>query len=572
MRLAWWPAGVLAAAILVAGMAGSARAAEPPWTWLWVYAPRNFQVDKGVDDLIALMGRAKKAGYNGVLIGDSKFGRIADRPDNYYVNLERTRKAAEDLGIELIPGVFPVGYSNDILQNNPQLAEGIAVRDCPMVVSGGKATVAHPENLLAGGGFEEMSGKRFAGWDWMDECAARDTEVKHSGAASVRLEKFRAVASHGNARVVRKLALAPWRQYRVDAWIKTRDLAGAGEANINPIGGGRSLNYARLGVKPTQDWTQHAILFNTLDNAEVNLYIGLWGGREGTLWIDDVSVREVAGVNMLRRDGCPLKVTSEDGRTEYAEGTDFERWEYPKMGRVPWPGGYEVVHPEPPLVLTAGSRIKDGEALKASFYHTVVIYDGQVSGCLVHDEVFTYLEGQVRQVRKYFAPKKYFMNHDEIRLAGQCALCRAGGKTAGQLLAENVRRCTGIIRKIAPEAEVFVWSDMFDPNHNAVDKYYLVGSTFAGSWEGLDPGVRVACWYFEKRDESLGFFAKRGHKTILAGYYDADDVGANVRGWRDAAAKVQGAEGLIYTTWRGEYKDLEAFAKFALEPRQEAVP
>ena len=38
--------------------------------WLWVYAKCNFQVDKSTDKLIALMERAKKAGYNGVHVND----------------------------------------------------------------------------------------------------------------------------------------------------------------------------------------------------------------------------------------------------------------------------------------------------------------------------------------------------------------------------------------------------------------------------------------------------------------------------------------------------------------------
>ena len=553
--------------VLVAAWALPARAAESPWRWLWVYAPRNFQVNERVDDLITLMGRAKKAGYNGVIIGDSKFGRIEGRPDWYYTNLARTRKAAEDLGLELIPAVMSVGYSNDVLQNNPNLAEGMPVRDCPMLVKGGRATVADPSNRLPNGGFEETRGDKIAGWDWMDECVRRDTEVRHSGAASARVDKFREGSSHGNGRLVKKLALAPYRQYRVDAWIKTRDLAPAASLLINPLAEGRALNHATLGARPTQDWTLHSILFNTLEHAEVSLYIGIWGGKEGAFWMDDVSVHEVAGVNMVRREGCPLRVTSADGRTVYEEGRDFQPWAYPKMGRVPWPGAYEVVHPEPPLVLAPGSRIQEGETLKVSFYHTVVIYDGQVSACLVHDELFGYMEKQVRLIKQHFAPRKYLMSHDELRVAGHCELCRAGGKTAGQVLAENVRRCREIIRRVDPDAEVFVWSDMFDPNHNAVDKYYLVPSTLAGSWEGLPKDVNVACWYFEKRDASMPFFAQRGHKMIMAGYYDTDDVRANVMGWRDAAAKVKGADGLIYTTWRSEYKDLETFAKFALQPR-----
>ncbi|HUU93956.1 MAG TPA: hypothetical protein VM238_22405, partial [Phycisphaerae bacterium] len=292
---------------LVFAPPATVRAEAPPWQWLWVYVSTNFQVNERADAFIALMDRAKKAGYNGMLVADYKFGNLKDRPAWYYTNLERVRKAAADLELELIPAVMPIGYSGSILQHNPDLAAGIPVRECPMVVKGGKATVANPANRLSNGGFEEAGGKRLPGWDWMDACARRDMAVKHSGEASLRMTAFREGESHGNGRVVKKLALAPFRQYRVDVWIKTQGLSNAGDVRINPLAGGRTLNYTDVGVKATQDWRQHSALFNSLDNAEVGLYIGIWGGRDGTMWIDDVSVREVAGVNLLRRDGCPLR-------------------------------------------------------------------------------------------------------------------------------------------------------------------------------------------------------------------------------------------------------------------------
>ena len=557
----------LLAAIVV--MAASAASSEPAPQWLWVYVSTNLQVDQRADDLVALMDRARKAGYNGVLLADYKFGNLADRPANYYRNLERVRETADRLGLEIVPAVMPIGYSGSILQHDPNLAAAIPVRDCPLVVHDGKASVDGPENLLPNGGFEQVARGKAAGWDWMDQCASRDTVVRHGGEASLRMTAFRAENDHGNGRIVRTLALAPFRQYRVDCWIRTEGLSGASEVRINPLAGGRGLNHTHLGVKAAQDWTRHSILFNSLDHSEVKLYIGIWGGRDGTLWVDDVSVREVAGVNLLRRDGCPLVVRSADGQTVYQEGRDFLRWEYPKMGRVPWPGSYEVVHPEPPLVLAPGSRIGEGDRLTVSFFHTVVVGSDQVGCCLSHPDLFKYLEDQTRLVKKYLRPRKYMMSHDEIRVAGWCDLCRAGGRTAGQVLAENVRRCTDIIRRVDPQTEIFVWSDMFDPHHNARDNYYLVASTLAGSWEGLDPGVRVVCWYFGKRGPSMPFFAERGHRILMAGYYDQSDVRANVFGWRAAAAKVPRAvRGLMYTTWRSNYKDLEAFAKFATAPME----
>ena len=539
--------------------------------WRWVYFPLNFQVNERVDELLALMKRAKAAGYTGILFTDSKFGRLEGRPPNYYANLERTRKTAADLGLELIPCVCPVGYSNDILQNNPNLAEGIAVRDAPFIVRGKEAVLADRDELLPGGAFEEAKNGKLSGWDWMDgpgQSIVQDTATRHGGAASARMQDFRKGNEGGNCRLVKKVALTPWRQYHLSVWIKTKDAAPAGDLRVAVLApsapGGpaeRELNFTNLGVKATQDWTEHAIVFNSLECTEANIYIGIWGGRAGTIWLDDASLRPCAAVNMLRREGCPIRVASEDGKTEYAEGRDFERWEYPKMGRVPWPGEFEVYHPEPPIRLAAGSRIRDGQHLRVSYYHTVTIYDGQVSGCMRSDELFGYMEKSVRLLKEFFGAKKYFMSHDELRVAGQCGLCRDGRSTAGQVLAENVRRCAAMIRRVEPHAEIFVWSDMFDPHHNAVDKYYLVGSSLKGSWEGLDPAIRIANWNAGHRDESLAWFAGRGHKQILAAYYDTGDVRSELEGWLNSAAKVKGVEGVIYTTWQNQYKDVEAFAE-----------
>ena len=100
---------------------------------------------------------------------------------------------------------------------------------------------------------------------------------------------------------------------------------------------------------------------------------------------------------------------------------------------------------------------------------------------------------------------------------------------------------------------------MFDPYHNAVKDYYLVRGNIAGSWLGLDPSVIMANWNEGHRDESLTWFAKLGHKQLIAGYYDSPVE--NVRGWLDSAMKVQGVEGVMYTTWQGDYKNIERFAE-----------
>jgi hypothetical protein len=100
---------------------------------------------------------------------------------------------------------------------------------------------------------------------------------------------------------------------------------------------------------------------------------------------------------------------------------------------------------------------------------------------------------------------------------------------------------------------------MFDPHHNAVKDYYLVRGDLAGAWEGLDKSVVIMNWNFDKRDESLKFFADRGHRQVIAGYYDGP-VG-QVKQWLASAETVPGVVGVMYTTWHGNYDHIEAFAR-----------
>jgi len=67
-------------------------------------------------------------------------------------------------------------------------------------------------------------------------------------------------------------------------------------------------------------------------------------------------------------------------------------------------------------------------------------------------------------------------------------------------------------------------------------------------------------WYFSKRDASLKFFADRGQKQVIAGYYDSDP--AKVVDWLASAKKVPGSvTGVMYTTWQNNYSDLEKFSQ-----------
>src|SRR5882724_12062635 len=85
----------------------------------WFYVSQNLWVDQNVTNLVALMQRASQAGYTHLLLNDSKFCRLATMDAHFFQNLGVIKQAATNLNLEIVPTVFPVGYSNDLLFNDP---------------------------------------------------------------------------------------------------------------------------------------------------------------------------------------------------------------------------------------------------------------------------------------------------------------------------------------------------------------------------------------------------------------------------------------------------------------------
>ncbi len=547
-------------------LAGRGLAAEEPkLSQRWLYLASNLLVAENVDNAEKLLARAGAAGYNGVVLADYTLNILDRMPARYFRNVERFQGAAQKHGLEVIPCVGAFGYSEGILAHNPNLAEGLPVKDAPLIVHGDTAQIDNADKgLLPGGSFDEGRNHKASGWNYQDgpgKTSFLDTEVKHGGASSLRFENLAAGAEGSNGRVIKLVGLKPWRQYHASVWIKTDRFDTASEVKIQAIGTNhRSLIHSNLGVRPTQDWTEHQAVFNTLDCDQVNMYAGAWGGKSGKLWLDDFRLEEIAFVNLLRRQACPVVVTDADGKT-LVEGKDFAELRDPKAGTTPYAGSFDVFHQPPTLKLLPGSRVKDGDRLKVSYYHTCTVHDNQVCCCLADPEVFKIFEDQVRRIDKAFSPQRYFLEYDEIRVANWCPACQQAGRSAGQLLADNVRRCCAIMRTVHSDAKLCVWSDMFDPHHNAHDNYYLVNGNWAGSWEGLPADVLVVNWNSQKAKDGLPWFAGRGNHKVLAGYYDHDP--AQIVDWLHQGANQPGIDGAMYTTWRQDFSKLEAFAEAA---------
>ena len=493
---------------------------------LWFYYSADLSRDDALTQLEPVWRRAAAAGYTKVMLVDSKLARLSEQNASYFATLELVKSLAHTLGLEIVPGVFWIGRSHPLLARSPDLAEGLPVRGTRFVVRGG---IAH---LSA------------------DPPVALGTRPSRIEPAVLVTGRSATISKHGGtARFGFRVPVSPWRCYHVAVRVRTRDYTG--EPSIRVIGSRRRLDWSRIRVKNDQDWKVVHAVFNSLGNRTIEVQFGDWYPGEGKLEWRDWAIEEVGPLNLLRRADTPFTI---EGRRE---GRDFEAVRDTLLGMRPWRGQYDSWH-TPPAIRTA---LPDGTVLRASWYHAAVINEEQVTACLSEPRTLHLLRDEARSVRNALGTRGFAMLHDEIRALGWDPACVARKTTPGAILAEHVRQCARLLRG----AELYVWGDMFDPHQNAVRDDYLVNGSLAGSWTGLPSEVTILNWNAEDMRTSLRFFAARGHKQVICGYYDGPPNGIR---WlvRDARG-IRGVTGVMYTTWRNDYSQLEAFAHAARDEK-----
>ena len=533
-------AGVKKAASGMAAALPPSPVMEKRWLFFW----RDMSDPKQVDRTIAQFPRAQADGYNAVVFSSNVAPAKA----------AEFKQAAHKYGLGLVAMVM--GGAHD-----PNYEEGLLSQDALFVAHGG-AVSFQPDNptKVANGDFEDVTGNHFGGWSFQDNegvTTFADHAVTHGGKTSLRMENpGKNDGQHD--RIMQTIALQPHRQYRISFWVKTEGLAGgfSPEVKLLAADGQNGIGYQTFHCDATQDWTHYDLGFNSLDNVKGLLYLGTWGGTTGKVWWDDFRIDEIGLVNVLRRPGCPVSVRGEDGRV-YEEGRDYEKIVDPLLH--PW----QAYHDPPVIHLTAESRIKDGRRLRVSYYHPTIIYEDRVTQCLSEPKVFDDWRDEVKSANDLYHPAAFLMEHDELRVMDQCASCQAMHMTPGALLAWNIHKSAGIIRAIRPDAGLWVWSDMFDPYHNATDHFYLVNGPLKGSWKGLDKGIGIVNWNGGGGTKDVKFFADLGLKQVLSGYYDGDESGDGIQKWIGSAQGSPGVVGAMYTTWNDNYGPMDAWAQKA---------
>lgn len=516
----------------------------------WVYVSSGLGSDQELARVEGIARTASEHGLNGILFSGG-FDAMDLKTPEELARLTHLKQTCDRLGIEIIPSGFGVGYGGGVLSHDKNLAAGQPVRGALFVAKGNEAhLVADPAVKIANGNFEKVTDNFPADFTAHGSRAVLDTIVTHGEHATVRFENF--TDPDAGVYVAQSVRVHPYRCYRLRAWVKTEGAGPQMAMHLLAVApDGRSLDYMEPPLPETSDWHEVVWGFNSWYADQVEFRAGVSDGKHGKVWISDLSMEEVGLTNVLRRPGTPVTVRNEKTGKVYTEGRDYAAISDPQLD-------FSWNHEGPAIHLLPGSHIHSGDRLRVDYYHGTTIYRDQTTIDMSEPAVYAVWQHQIPLIEKYLAPKKYFLSMDEVRVGGFCEACQRRHLSMNQILGDCATRQYQMIRAANPQAEVYVWSDMFDPNHNAVDKYHLINGSFIGTWNYIPKDMIIACWYYEKRDQSLAFFSKLGYRTLGAGYYDADDL-ENPKGWLKSLEGTPGADGIMYTTWENKFQLLPAF-------------
>jgi hypothetical protein len=522
----------------------------------WFFMQNSLRSDDDLAHVSEQIKTAASVGLNGMVLSSS-LDHLSKKDQPFLDRLHKVSDLCAESNVELIPQIFSAGYGGGVLAFNKDLAAALLVTDALYVVNGTKAAFTpDPAVTFLNGGFEQYTDNRASAYNFHDlpgQVSFIDTSIRHSGAASLRFENFQSFP-YGHARVMQEISVTPNRLYRITCWVKTEGLQPAGALRLTVLTkDGRYIAPVDPDIPSTTDWRKVTIGFNSLRYDAVRIYAGAWGGTAGTFRIDDFTVEEIGMVNLLNRPGTPVTVRNERTGQTLILDCDYKQPVDPKRN-------FRFDHDGPDIDIIPASDVKDGDRLRVTFYHGIAINRGQVSVCMSEPEVYDIWRREAALVHKHLHPNRYLLSMDEIRTGGACLACKKRNMTLAQILGDCITRQHDILKSNNPGAEILIWSDMLDPQHNAHADYYLTDGDFTASWNYIPKDLTIVCWYHKIRAESLRHFDRLGHKTIAGAYYDSDNLD-NPKDWLGALDDTPNAQGIMYTTWQNKYDLLPDFGR-----------
>ena len=544
--------GLLASLLACSGL--PREPGERPGPELWVYVPGNLSLEENVRSATEVLREAASCGYTAVVLADSKFAFPDLMGPVYQRKVRRVVAAARSAGLEVIPAIADFGDGRALLTRDPNLAAGLPVREAPFRLKG---TEARPDRRLyprlRNGSFEESSAGRPAGWNVRGHDVVSLVRRDGDDRTALRFD-----AEAGFSRVSQSAELPPWQAFRIGI-----DLWARGELDpttfvVGASVGERPLVFQHLVIDPDAVWHRYHVVFNSMEGGEVQIVLGTRRPFRGEFRADNVRLEPAGLLNVLRRPDTPLRVRGPRGR-ELVEGRDFEPVADPMLRELTRGRLLSLGHRAPAIRLLPPSGVGSGEELRVSYYHPIVVDRVRVPLSVCAPGIDALLKEQIRWMDALVAPRRALLWISEVRLAGYEPSC--GRRASGELLREILLRVRALAQREGGFA-VAVWSEMYDPLHNALGRYYLNRGGNLGSWEHLPEDVWIVNWNSPARRKSLLFFSSLGQTQIVS--WNEADPRETIETAVRLGREVPGVRGFQYTTWRRDYSRMCALAEAAL--------
>ncbi len=548
------------------------------YTHRWVYAfGSTVETEAGLKQLKAIADTAAAHGLNGFVL-PGREDRIDNRPPEYLKRLKELDAYLKEKNLELIPAIMSFSWGDAVYEDNRNLTAGLPVKDALFIVKDG---MAHPARefkvALKNANFEQHYSNGFPEWlsgEGADKILSSEESSAGEGNTSLRIRIDHNFPNEDPV-LTQKTDVQPHHLYRISYRLKLKHLNNNawGVFPIQVKGeDGRSLHYQIPHMSVDGKWHEYTIGFNSLNYERVRVMITSPATPEAEYLVDDLKIEEAGLINVLRRPGTPVTVRGDDNGVVYTEGKDYEKIIDPFRIDSMWNEtiDFRFDHADPPVKILAGSRIRNGEKLRLSWYHPLYIYGGAFPMCMSEPEVYALLQKKVERIHEALAPKSYLVSIEEIRGGNTCAACSARQISMAEMLADCVHKCAAIIKASNPDAKCYLWGDLFDPNHNGSERegknYFHVHGNYDHSWKYIPGDFIMIPWWDEIMDKSLEHYDSLGLNMISSFCFDNENALEKIKITMELSEKYDRHLGFMYSTWGNKFDRLGVFGDL-LKPK-----
>jgi hypothetical protein len=161
-------------------------------------------------------------------------------------------------------------------------------------------------NVVANGSFEQLSGGVPSDWITAGDPAVVQTLTADAGKVAQHCAKLQCTAferknpsSHAMLAQVGKVALTKGQMYRFSCWMRAEGLAGRHvDVAVSDTAQWGNCGLS-VGIVVGRQWRRHESYFTASRTVDKASRLQIWFGETGTLWVDDVRIEPVSGIDMV---------------------------------------------------------------------------------------------------------------------------------------------------------------------------------------------------------------------------------------------------------------------------------